>query len=176
MKIVIASENPAKVKAVKSAFGKVFRGRKLVFKSLNVDSGVSPQPMTDKETLKGAENRSLAAAKSMNGDYFVGIEGGVEKKGDIYDSFAWISIRNVNGILGKSKTGIFILPAEISRLIESGIELGEATDIVFKASNSKKKGGTVGFLTKNLIDRSKYYEHALILALIPFMNKKLYFV
>jgi non-canonical (house-cleaning) NTP pyrophosphatase len=52
--------------------------------------------------------------------------------------------------------------------------LGDADDIVFKRSNSKQKNGAVGILTDNLINRTDYYTHAIILALIPFTNSKLY--
>ena len=40
--------------------------------------------------------------------------------------------------------------------------------------NSKHHDGTVGKLTLGLVDRTSYYEHAAILALIPFINLELY--
>jgi non-canonical (house-cleaning) NTP pyrophosphatase len=52
--------------------------------------------------------------------------------------------------------------------------LGEADDIVFGRSNSKQDNGAVGLLTDNVIDRAQLYEHAMILALIPFKNELLY--
>ena len=39
----------------------------------------------------------------------------------------------------------------------------------------KKKDGAVGILTKGLITRKSYYEEAVVLALIPFVNKDLVF-
>ena len=66
------------------------------------------------------------------------------------------------------------MPIKISNLIKEGYELGDADDIVFKRSNSKQKNGAVGILTDNLINRTDYYSHAIILALIPFTNSKLY--
>ena len=59
-------------------------------------------------------------------------------------------------------------------LINQGKELGEADDIVFGHSNSKQKNGAVGILTGNLIDRTQFYVEAMILALIPFLNKEIY--
>jgi len=59
-------------------------------------------------------------------------------------------------------------------LIRQGKELGEADDIVFGRSNSKQENGAVGLLTDNAIDRAQLYEHAMILALIPFKNEALY--
>ncbi len=73
------------------------------------------------------------------------------------------------------KTSLFQLPKEIQKLIEKGVELGEADDIVFKRTNSKHKDGAVGILTKGIIDRSKYYTEAVIMSLLPFINKRLSF-
>ena len=50
----------------------------------------------------------------------------------------------------------------------------EADDIVFKRNNSKEKNGAVGILTNNLIDRTKYYEEAVVLSLIPFIKNELF--
>lgn len=47
-------------------------------------------------------------------------------------------------------------------------------DILFNRSNSKQEDGAVGILTGRIIDRTKYYLEAVILALIPFKNEKLY--
>jgi non-canonical (house-cleaning) NTP pyrophosphatase len=49
-----------------------------------------------------------------------------------------------------------------------------ADDIVFSCSNSKQDNGAVGLLTDNVIDRAQLYEQAVILALIPFKNERLY--
>lgn len=48
--------------------------------------------------------------------------------------------------------------------------LGDADDAVFADTNSKQKGGTVAKVTKGLVDRTAYYEHALHLALVPFVH------
>ncbi len=69
-----------------------------------------------------------------------------------------------------SKTASFLLPNKISDLIlNHNYELGHADDVIFNRVNSKQKSGTVGVLTKGLITRSDYYDHALILALVGFI-------
>lgn len=173
MKIVIASKNPVKIKVVRSAFKKVFPDKKFNFISLDVPSGVASQPIGTKETLKGAKNRALQASKIIKADFYVGLEGGVNKK--LNTERAWMFVLDKNGKTGKASTGIFPLPKEITKLLESGKELGEAADIVFGHKNSKQGLGAVGLLTKGIIDREKYYLQALIFALIPFMNEKLHF-
>ena len=170
-KVLIASRNPVKINATKKAFKEVFSDR-FEFKGVSVDSLVSDQPMSNDETLKGATNR-LQNIKHLEADYLVSIEGGVDLLDNNYEAFAWIVISDKNKI-GKAKTASFALPLRSSKLIKEGYELGDADDMVFKRSNSKQQNGAVGILTNNLIDRTEYYVHAIILALIPFTNSKLY--
>ena len=75
---------------------------------------------------------------------------------------------------GKAQTSTFQLPPKIVKLIRDGIELGHADDMVFNRKNSKQGNGAVGILTHDVIDRIEYYRHAVVLALIPFVNKELY--
>ena len=76
---------------------------------------------------------------------------------------------------GIAKTASFFLPPKITQLLrENGMELGDADDVVFSRNNSKHGSGTVGILTNGLIDRSKYYEHALILALVSWIRPDVY--
>ena len=46
--------------------------------------------------------------------------------------------------------------------------------LFLKRNDSKKKNGAVGILTNNLIDRTKYYEEAVVLSLIPFIKNELF--
>jgi non-canonical (house-cleaning) NTP pyrophosphatase len=76
---------------------------------------------------------------------------------------------------GFAKTGSFSLPPKITKLVlEEGLELGDADDQCFDRNKSKHGSGTVGILTQGLIDRSHYYEHALILAMIPWIRPDVY--
>jgi non-canonical (house-cleaning) NTP pyrophosphatase len=75
---------------------------------------------------------------------------------------------------GKARTGVFFLPKAVAQLVQRGVELGEADDRVFGRINSKQGNGAIGLLTDDVIDRVQYYEHAVILALVPFKNSQLY--
>ena len=172
--VIIASKNPVKINAVKIAFNQMFPSDVFEFNGLEVSSDVSDQPLSDSETLQGAINRSNnAKSKNSDADYWVGIEGGVDKKDNQMEVFAWIFIQS-NDLQGKARTATFNLPKKIIELIDSGMELGDADDIVFNRKNSKQKNGAVGILTGDLIDREKYYAHAITMALIPFKNIDLY--
>jgi inosine/xanthosine triphosphatase len=173
-KVIVASTNPVKIQAARLGFEKMFPDQAFDVTPLKIDSQVSDQPMSSEETLQGALNRAMAAARQApDANYWAGIEGGVEDQGDEMIAFAWIVIYTP-GLVGKGRTGTFYLPAPIVELIRQGKELGEADDIVFKQSNSKQANGAIGILTRNVIDRSGLYEHAVILALVPFKNPGLY--
>ena len=173
-KVIIASKNPVKINSVKAGFENMFPTEKFIFEGASFPSDVPDQPMSNDETLLGAKNRADKAMEGIaDADYWVGIEGGLERVGEEMEAFAWVYIKTRN-LTGKARTSTFFLPPAVIALIKEGKELGEADDIVFGHSNSKQKMGAVGILTHNLIDRTKYYSEAVILALIPFKNKKLY--
>jgi len=172
--VIVASKNPVKLKAVEAGFNKLFPDETFEFKGLSVPSEVSDQPMSGTETFRGAKNRvDNAKEVAPSADFYVGIEGGVEHVNNEMMAFAWVVISSNNRI-GKSKTSTFFLPSQISELIASGKELGEADDIVFGLQNSKQHNGAVGILTQNVMTRESYYTEAVVLALIPFVNSKLY--
>lgn len=138
-------------------------------------SGVSDQPMGDEETLLGAFNRAQAArALHPEADFVFGIEGGCAEDAHGVQCFAWV-VALGQGRIGRGRSGAFYLPEEVARLVRRGIELGHADDLVFGRSNSKQADGSVGLLTGGVIDRALYYEHAVILALVPFKHPNLTF-
>lgn len=172
--IVLASNNPVKIEAALSGFRKMFPAEEFSLRSVSVPSGVRDQPLSSQETLQGALNRVQHAARLVQeADYWVGIEGGIEELNGAMAAFAWIVVNSAS-LAGKSRTGTFFLPTRIAELIRAGKELGEADDIVFQTSNSKRENGAIGLLTGDIIDRAQLYEHAVILALVPFKNAGLY--
>lgn len=174
-KIIIASKNPVKIESTREGFVKMFKDEIFEIEGLSVDSGVSAQPMSEEETLAGATNRvNNVSILSPNADYWVGIEGGSKVVGKGMETFAWVVIKSKNGMVSQGRTASFYLPKEIVALVKMGKELGEADDIVFKRSNSKQSNGAVGILTGDVLTRAGYYETAVIMALIPFKNPKLY--
>lgn len=172
--IVVASKNPVKATAVQYGFQRMFVDEVIEITTISVPSNVSDQPFSDSETLQGAINRAQNAAQVVkNADFWVGIEGGIEKYNGQMSAFAWVVVKS-NTLIGKGRTGTFYLPPMVADLIKGGKELGEADDIVFNESNSKEKNGAIGILTGDVITRTQLYEHAVILALVPFKNSQLY--
>lgn len=169
-RIVIASQNPVKIQATRDGFTRTWPDASFTFEGISVPSGVGDQPMTSAETLQGAHNRAQRARAALPGaDYYAGIEGGVEDTPQGLSVFAWIVVTDGTRT-GQAQTGTFFLPDEVAKLVRDGVELGHADDIVFKRQNSKQGNGAIGLLTGDIIDRRTYYEHAVILALVPFLN------
>ncbi len=173
-KVIVASKNPVKINAVSNAFEKMFSVEGFKVEGISVKSGVNEQPQNDSETFQGALNRVENVSKADGADFWVGVEGGIEEEDSEMGVFAWVVVKARNGKLGKGRAGTFFLPPKVAELIKQGKELGEADDIVFGRINSKQENGTVGILTSNVIDRTKYYTEAVVLALIPFKNERLY--
>ena len=173
--IVVASTNPVKIQAALAGFRRMFPAEPFEAVGVAAPSGVSDQPMTDAETLRGATQR-VEGARRLHpaADYWVGIEGGCDELGGALHAFAWVVVV-AGGRVGRSRTATFALPEEVAALVRQGVELGHADDRVFGRSNSKQQNGSVGLLTGDAIDRAAYYEHAVVLALVPFKNPALTF-
>jgi inosine/xanthosine triphosphatase len=172
--IVVASLNPVKADAVLSAFQRLFPQEEFTVQAASVPSGVSDQPMSDAETRQGARNRAERAREARpEADYWAGVEGGCEIQEGELVAFAWIVLLG-GGRASQGRTAAFRLPPEVQRLVEGGMELGDADDEIFGASNSKQQNGAVGLLTENAVTRTTLYEQAVIMALIPFKNPELY--
>lgn len=172
MKIIIASHNPVKIRAARAAFGLQFPEDQLSFLPLHVESGVSDQPSSDRETRRGACTRAANARSAQPGaDFWVGLEGGIETLDDQLIAFAWMSVLGPGGKRGEARTVSLQLPPAIKTRLDRGMELGDANDEVFSTSNSKHGGGAFGLLTRGLYTRESVYTEALVAALVPFVNE-----
>ena len=177
LRVAVGSKNPVKLAAVRQAFFRAFPDRPLVCVGHDVPSGVSDQPWGRDETGRGAQHRAFGAQRAETGaDYAVGIEGGVVDEVGLR-SVAYVAIRRGRDLrISVEQTASFALPPRVARLLrgqEPGhgkLELGAACDLVFNETNSKQRGGTVGAVTCGLLDRTTYYEHAIVCALAPFLH------
>ncbi|MDA9558138.1 inosine/xanthosine triphosphatase [Vibrio sp.] len=163
--VTVASNNPAKIKAVDDAFQLVFPDDSIVTQGSAAPSRVSDQPMSDSETYLGASNRlTFIQHNSPTSQFHVSIEAGLEKQ----HTFAWILIHH-EGKYGESRSASLPLPKSVLDGLHQGMELGDVMDSLYGTSNIKQKGGAIGLLTNSLLSRSSVYQQSLILALTPFM-------
>lgn len=173
--VVVASRNPVKVAAVEGGFGALFPDKRIHSEGVAVPSGVADQPMSDAETLCGARHRAEAARQRCpEADFWLGLEGGLEDRDGILAAFAWVVALGPGEGAGQSRTACFELPPPVAQLVRQGLELGEADDRVFGRQDSKRRGGAVGLLTDDAIDRRGLYQPAVSLALLRFKKPELY--
>ena len=176
MKIVVGSINPVKITATQAAFERYFT--QVHVEGLAVEPGVPSQPIGT-ETFVGAENRATMLGsenerRGMGADYVVGIEGGILSLHNVWFSFGAVCIMDQQGHSGMGTSPLFPLPKKVVKEINKGKELGHIIDTLSDSSNSKQKGGAIGFLSHNQISRHDIYEQAVIMALLPFLNPQLY--
>jgi len=177
MKILIGSQNLVKIKAAEEAFLKYFKEAEII--GIEVDSKVSGQPIGE-ETFEGAKNRALELKrinkmKNLNAGFCAGIEGGIIKLYSKWFCFSAMCVIDSRGRIGFGTSACFELPDQIIQELLNGAELGEVMDRIIGDNNTKQKGGAIGFFTKGIMERKDIYASGLIVALIPFINKKLYF-
>lgn len=174
MKVAVGSENPVKIGAVKESFKKVWPKKKWQIIGVKVSSGVSDQPMSDKEAIKGATNRAKRAMKSIGADFGVGLEGGVNKIGKTWFDCGWMVVIDKKGRTGIGSGTRIETPEKIMRLLRQGRELGTANDILFGTKNSKQAEGHFGLMTNGILNRKSEYVSGLISALSRFLHPEIF--
>ncbi|MBN2884490.1 DUF84 family protein [Patescibacteria group bacterium] len=174
--IIVASLNPVKIEAARQCFERAFPEQEFIVSGVAAKSGVSDQPLSNEETKRGASNR-LESAKllSPGADFYMAFEGGVEDVDGVMEEFAWALIISQDGKRGEARSASFIVPAQLRKMvIEQGLEMGNANDLLFNLKNSKQAGGVVSGLTNGIINRTDYYVHMGTFALLPFIHPELY--
>ncbi|MEJ2287898.1 MAG: inosine/xanthosine triphosphatase [Deinococcales bacterium] len=175
-RVALGSANPAKRTGVQTALAAAFPATAPALSWHDVPSGVPDQPWGDEVTLRGARSRAAGALRLADGDdaIGIGIEGGVTREGGRVWSFSWAVALAPGGASGAARSAAFVLPHRVTRLLEDGLELGDAVDRVFAVEGSKHAGGAVGLLTRGALERPALYAHAVLLALMPLLRSELY--
>ncbi len=172
MLILVGSKSPAKVKAVKGAFGRYFK--EFDVKAVEVESGVNPQPTSLEETVRGAVNRAKAAWKKEC-DYSVGIEAGLFKVAGTKTGYMDTA---ANAIFDGKEIHLGLTPAfeYPKKVIEKVLRGKEVSDIFLEEWGDQAKDalGAIGRLTKERVPRSELQEMGLLMALAPIVNRKYY--
>lgn len=138
IRVSVGSRNPSKLKAVESAFSKAF-GAPLEVTGFEVFSGVRDQPLSEKETRTGAENRVMALFGLADSNFFVACEGGIAMEGLPPFGMAWIAIADGKQQIYTSRTASYPIPASFISRLENGEELGAIIDSVTAMQDSKKE-------------------------------------
>jgi inosine/xanthosine triphosphatase len=168
MIVIIGSKNPAKNQAVKNAFCE----GDFEFISMDIPSGVNDQPFSDEETINGAVNRAVHALQQGNGDFGIGLEGGVQETshGLLLCNWGALASKEFQPIVAGGAR--LLLPEEIARRLRAGEELGPVMDDYAKMENVRKNEGAIGIFTNGVINRVDMFTHIMNLLVGQYQYKK----
>jgi inosine/xanthosine triphosphatase len=182
MRIVVGSKTQLKCRCCQRGVWEIFKDPQII--GVAVQSGVSSQPMSEKETMDGARQRAYGALESdSTADYGVGLEGGVTElsptspnwtgmrgsKGKMFEC-AWACVVSRDGREGLGGGLYFELPEKVALKIRAGGELGPIMDEMSGENDVKQKMGAIGMFTKGQLDRKSAYIHIVLSALIKFVS------
>lgn len=167
MHVVVGSEHPAKIEAVERT---LLRFDPTVG-AVVVDSGVSEQPRSIGETITGAKNRAQHALEQEDGDYGVGLEGGVTTLPETSHTslIMWAAVTDGERI-GTGGGPSIPLPSRIDHRLEMGEELGPILESEFEGLHDVTDRGAIGVLTDGLTDRATALGQAVACAFGPFVT------
>ncbi|MFC4409750.1 DUF84 family protein [Chungangia koreensis] len=169
MRIAIGSKNKAKTEAVISVVQQFIDAE---FELRAVPSGVSDQPLSDKETRTGAINRALNAIKESGADAAFGLEGGVsEIDGELFVC-NWGAMALANGEIYTAAGAQILLPEEVAAEVRNGRELGPVMDDYTNRKDIRSHDGAVGVFTNGLINRKTMFEHVILLVVGQYLYSK----
>lgn len=179
MRFAVGSKNPAKLSAVRLAAAKVFPGgEEHAVEGVSAPSGVSDQPKSAEESMRGATNRARAAlAADAEADYGVGLEGGIEKVGDQWFECGWIAVvRRSDGgrQVGLGTSARFQISQKVAAELFAGRELADVVDELSGKSDVRSSQGMMGIVTNGVLPRAECYEHGVIMAFAPFVSPAQY--
>jgi len=175
MRVIVGSLNPVKLNATKNILEKIYG--KINISSKYVDSGVPDQPFGLDETIKGAVTRAKNSY-SIDVDLSVGIESGLMKTPNTltgYIDLQWCAIFDGKNVTLGVSSG-FEYPPEVVKEVLSGVEVGDVMDRITGVDNLGMKKGAVSHLSKDMLDRTENTEQCVLTAMIPRMNKEIYFI
>lgn len=175
----VGSLNPPKLAAARAAFAAYAPGVEV--EGVDVDSGVSDQPVGFDEIVAGARERALAAFRSGSCDLAVGIEDGLVAIPAIGEDVVNVGAAAVTDgrrtAVGLSSG--FLYPPGCSRRAVSDREpIGDLFDALMgdagDAPPSARGEGNIGRLTLGVLNRDEYGRHAVVCALVRFLHPALY--
>ncbi len=170
MRINVGSKNKVKVGAVKEILKDYPHLSSAKVHAVETDPGVSAQPKSFEETIKGAMNRAKNAFKDC--DYSIGLESGLMEVPHSKTGFLDVCVcaiydgKEFN--FGLSSAWEFPKKEMIDYIMRDGLDINDA---MYKAGLTDKKHigseeGAISYFTKGRLDRKEYTKQALRTALI----------
>lgn len=170
--IRVGSINPVKVKAVHGIMHRLFSEEfDIAVEGVEVDPGVPDEPWED-DVKKGAENRARAAL--ADADLGVGIEAGLFKVHGKTIDIQYCVIIDQEGNMTWGHGPGFRYPPKVYEEVAKGRVVGEAMSEMTGIEDIGRKGGSIHYLTKGILDRTSLTEQAVLMAMVPRIRKDLY--
>jgi len=177
LKVAVGTRNPVKVKAVHRVFSKYFQEVEVL--KVEVTPSVPAQPIGFEETIRGAVERAREALVKAQADYGVGIEAGMlpmpyTLTGYVDQQFAAIADPSGTVTIGGGPCFEYP-PLVVVKVLSEGIEVNEVMSRIAGVEDLGKKQGAIGFLSRGIMNRTELTEAAVLMALLPRINRDLYF-
>jgi len=142
-----------------------------VIEQFSVNSEVTEQPLSEKETIKGASNRSRKALKNLpEAEIGLGLEGGLCK---INNFWYLVCATVIVDKLGNEYVGVgskLALPEEVGVKIEEGFQFGQVIREFIPEEDDKN----INKIISLLITRKKSFFQATENAYLIFLSSNFY--
>jgi len=163
-----------KVEAVRSVAAQLFGGAEV--SGVEVESGVSAQPVGMMETVLGAVRRARAALHVDGAELGVGIEAGLIEAPFTLTGYLDVQVCAVadrNCITIGTGSG-FEHPPEVVRAVLRGEEVGGIMERLSGVRGIGRKQGAIGFLSNGRLSRTELTKQAVFMAFLPRLKRELY--
>ena len=167
MKVAVGTTNKSKILAVRKAWT-ILGNAEII--GVKVRSGVPDQPKGIKQIVLGALNRAVEARLKTRSDYGVGIEAGYIMLGSLIMDLQVALIVDKENYVTMGFSPGFQVPPEVLRYNT----LGEYMAVLTSRKSINEEIGAIGYLSRGLVTRTDLTHQAIIMALIPRLNKSLY--
>ena len=175
MDIAVGSGKLYKIQAAMAACERLL-GEHTRIHGVSVESGVSSQPMTTLESIRGARNRAIAALKGapMPCEIGIGIENGLVELEDQWFATTWVVARGDSGREGMASTLLRPVPADVMTLVKQGQELSAAIRELY-GEEPGGRDGLIGLITQGALNRHDVLRDGIVAALSPLVNQRLFY-
>lgn len=173
LKIAVGSTNKVKIDAVRNIFTQAFGLVEVV--SVEPNHGVESQPMEER-VVKGAMERAKKAMEQAGADFGVGVEAGLfyNKILNKHLDIQYCTIIDASGRITVGHGPGFEYPPKVIEAVLAGGTVGETMSKMTGIENIGHKGGSIGYLSDGMIDRTSLTEISVLMALIPRIRVDLY--
>lgn len=175
MKVIIATENPAKIEGAQKAFAEYFK--EFTIEGIAASSDVPEQPINEQIYI-GVNHRvdnvrKLAEKQGKEADYYIAIESGMTKQLGAWTLLNIAVIEDKKGYRSWGTSAGFPVPEKYVEEIRK-TDLGKVMDRIFHETELRKGKGGINLLTKQKISRIDQTREAFIMALTQFINEDIW--